>query len=192
MYYCLSQGLLDPSALEQIQSKRVLNDVNMAPSYILKETWQQANAANSLCRFVAISVSNLIEQGERDARALDNHMRDFLTHNQIDSSVFGAIQGEIQARQGRNDWNLSEQNIQAELDRNDQSGVSFYFALRWLQFEIESLKKQQKKPNGLLSAIQATDSTQKQLPKLTSQQQLQSLCYFKYLESNKFIGIREE
>lgn len=39
VYYCMSQGLLDPKTLEQIQNKRVLDEVNMAPSYILKETW---------------------------------------------------------------------------------------------------------------------------------------------------------
>ena len=56
------------------------------------------------------------------------------------------------------EWNLTDENIQNELDRNDQTNVSFYFALRWLQFEIESLKKKQIQPNSLLSAMAAANS----------------------------------
>ena len=40
----------------------------------------------------------------------------------------------------RADWNLNDANIGNELERSDQTHVSFYFALRWLQFEIQSLK----------------------------------------------------
>jgi len=46
---------------------------------------------------------------------------------------------DIQARHFHTDWNLTDGNIEVELDRGDQSNVSFYFALRWLTFEISQL-----------------------------------------------------
>ena len=45
----------------------------------------------------------------------------------------------------RADWNLTDENIRNELDRNDQSNVSFYFALRWLQYEIDQFKSKKNK-----------------------------------------------
>ena len=38
-FYCMSQGLLDPKALEMIQNRTTLDEVVLAPSYILREAW---------------------------------------------------------------------------------------------------------------------------------------------------------
>ena len=92
----------------------------------------------------------------------------------------------------RADWNLTDENIRNELDRNDQSNVSFYFALRWLQYEIDQFKSKKNKPDSLLSIISQPAESQPQLPQLKNEQQLLSMCYYQYLEANKFIGFEED
>ena len=39
VYFCMSQGLLDPKSLEMIQNRHTLDEVVMTPSYILRDTW---------------------------------------------------------------------------------------------------------------------------------------------------------
>lgn len=39
VFYCMSQGLLDPKTLEMVQNRTTLDEVVLAPSYILKEAW---------------------------------------------------------------------------------------------------------------------------------------------------------
>ena len=71
-------------------------------------------------------------------------------------------------RHCRADWHLTDGNIANELDRSDQSDVSFYFALRWLQQEINQLKSQRINQDSLLATIAATEKPAK-LPKLQNQ-----------------------
>ena len=72
-YYCMSQGLLDPRTLEMIQNRSTLDEVVMAPSYILREAWQKGHptwnsqTALSFSQFLSLSLSNLIEHENKEA-----------------------------------------------------------------------------------------------------------------------------
>ena len=163
----------------------------MTPSYILRDTWQFQDYC-SFGHFLGLSLSNLLDsEGEKETQTsssalpYDQDLIQFLQQNQIGADP------SVRSMQCRADWNLTEDNIQNELDRNDQSHVSFYFALRWLQYEIGRMKnKRNHHSDSLLSHI-STPQQSDEFPKLQSPQQLLTLCYFQYLESNKFIGFEE-
>ena len=69
VYYCMSQGLLDSKTLEMIQNRRTIDEVVMAPSYILRDTWQQ-DESHSFGHFLGLSLSNLLERDNSEKSAL--------------------------------------------------------------------------------------------------------------------------
>mmetsp|Transcript_38257 Transcript_38257/g.50174 ORF Transcript_38257/g.50174 Transcript_38257/m.50174 type:complete len:92 (+) Transcript_38257:943-1218(+) len=75
-FYCMSQGLLDPKTLEMIQNRTTLDEVVFAPSYILREAWQQGESTQSFSNFVGLSLSNLLEHDnqEKSAIAIDDQL----------------------------------------------------------------------------------------------------------------------
>ena len=144
----MSQGLLDPKALEMIACRRSLDEVVLAPSYILREAWQ-LDEKHSFAHFLGLSLSNLLGGGFASDRTSTSASQTATTSPplQLDQALLEYLQshhleGQIDVghRHCRADWNLTDENINEELDRSDQIGVSFYFALRWLQYEIENIK----------------------------------------------------
>ena len=131
-YYCMSQGLLDPKTLEMIQNRASLDEVAITPSYILREVWQKESWNHNTNRdfhfveFLFQSLTNLIEQQNKESGKIpiDEELEHYLRNYAFEAGNF------------HTDWNLTDSNIEQELDRGDQSNVSFYFALRWLTFEI--------------------------------------------------------
>ena len=121
--YCMSQGLLDPKTLELVQNRRCLDEVLLTPSYLLREL---NDSSSRLSHFLGLSLSNLLEHesSRKGSLALDESLIAYLTAN--------SIEADVTQMHCRGDWNLTDDNIRNELDRNDQSHVSFYFALRWL------------------------------------------------------------
>lgn len=119
----MSQGLLDPKTLELVQNRRCLDEVLLTPSYLLREL---NDSSSRFSHFLGLSLSNLLEHesSRKGSLALDESLIAYLTAN--------SIEADVTQMHCRGDWNLTDDNIRNELDRNDQSHVSFYFALRWL------------------------------------------------------------
>ena len=61
----MSQGLLDPKSLEMIQNRHTLDEVVMAPSYILRDTWKFEDYC-SFGHFMGLSLSNLLETENKE------------------------------------------------------------------------------------------------------------------------------
>ena len=122
----MSQGLLDPKSLEMIQNRNTLDEVVMAPSYILKDTWQIDDFCN-FGHFLGLSLTNLLEKSDTDnddddgegdesiheSLPYDQDLINYINENGIEADA------NWNKRLFRADWNLTEDNIQNELDRND-------------------------------------------------------------------------
>ena len=72
----MSQGLLDAKLLEMVQNTRTLDDVVLAPSFILKEAWSQPET-HSFGRFLGLSLGNLLERanGEKGAIGMSQQLQ---------------------------------------------------------------------------------------------------------------------
>ena len=109
----MSQGLLDPKTLELVQNRRCLDEVLLTPSYLLREAWELSDRSSRFSHFLGLSLSNLLEHdsSRKGSLALDENLIAYLTANSIESDVT--------QRHCRGDWNLTDDNIRNELDRND-------------------------------------------------------------------------
>ena len=78
VYYCMSQGLLDPQMLEQIQNKNTLDEVMLSPSYLIKEIWEIPDF--NFSHFLGLSLSNLLElEGKDKGNNMNPSLQDFIT-----------------------------------------------------------------------------------------------------------------
>ena len=109
----MSQGLLDPKTLELVQNRRCLDEVLLTPSYLLREAWELQDRASRSSHFLGLSLSNLLEHDSERSGSLplDQRLVDYLKANAIDADVTQSHY--------RGDWNLTDDNIRNELDRND-------------------------------------------------------------------------
>jgi len=98
--------------LEMIQNRRTLDEVVMAPSYILREAWQ-LDDSRSFGHFLGLSLSNLLESDNQEKASLscDQKLAQFMKEIKIEADA--------EKPNCRADWNLTNVNIQNELDRND-------------------------------------------------------------------------
>jgi Temperature dependent protein affecting M2 dsRNA replication len=114
VYICLSIGLLDCQLIEHAISENYSDDFILAPSYLVRDAWQ----IPEFKEFWAISVSNLLDRTERDQHALFKATVD--TNFKLPEKA---------------EWNITKKNIEDEESRTENK-MSFYFVLKWLQYEI--------------------------------------------------------
>ena len=73
----MSQGLLDPQMLEQIQNKNTLDEVMLSPSYLIKEMWEIPDF--NFSHFLGLSLSNLLELEGKDKGNMNPSLQEFIT-----------------------------------------------------------------------------------------------------------------
>lgn len=113
-------GILDAQLIEQAVHEDYQDQMVLAPSYLVREAWE----IPEFREFWAIAVSNLLDKSERDEHSLYKKM--------VDASFKLPEKAE---------WNITNENINKEKERNNDIKVSFYFVLKWLQFEIAQKKE---------------------------------------------------
>lgn len=123
--------------LELAQNSETLTDICLTPSYLLKETFEISDS--NMSKFMGLSLAYLREQNPE--ASLEKYV-----------TMLGA-EGHVYGTQSRDDWNISDKNIQNELDRCNKEDISFYVVLRWLQYEINSLNNKKADSDDLLSVI---------------------------------------
>lgn len=137
-----------------------------------------------MSKFIGLSLSYMIEKKDKDNQQTNEALPQYIKDMKLDSKAYDM--------QSRDDWVITDKNIQNELDRCNQTDVSFYVVLRWLQYEMnehcnQKGKEKEESDDNLLSVI-INKKGASSLPKLKSEQELLALCYFQYLEANQFIG----
>lgn len=68
--------------------------------------------------------------------------------------------------------------------------VSFVFVLKWFQHELRLSKD--KRSSLLKHMEETTPINASELPKLKTEKELLTMCYFQYLESRKFLGANKD
>ena len=79
-----------------------MDEVIMAPSYILKDVWQLDESSN-FGHFLGLSLNNLIEHDDQDTRnnlMANNELQTYLKANRIEAA--------IGKKRCRADWNLTD------------------------------------------------------------------------------------
>ena len=152
----------------------------LSPTYLCREVWEIPQFTN----LMSLALSNLLEVKGNDTvdKAGPNLKQfiEFLKEKKIDDNSF--------KEHSSSKWNISDDNITDEMDRASTDKVSFYFVLRWLRHDVEKFKKDSNYDSSqLLSVISEKSRDNKTL---TSVDELLAMCYFKYLESNSFIGLK--
>lgn len=159
VYYGLSQGLLNSRMLELISSSNRLGDIVVAPSFLIKDMWDgipQSDQTRNFNFFFGLAMTNLGEPTE------------------------GAQQ------QCNSRWNITAENLDAELERTDSNNISFYFILRWLNNDHRKLQNKKVPKGSLLGCL--VDESQP-LANLEKVDELLAMCYIQYLESTQFLSV---
>ena len=113
--------------LEQIQNTNVLDEVILTPSYLIKDVWDVQTCDFS--HFMKLTLSNLLELEGKDKKEMNQNLQEF-----INKSL--QFKNDSLKRNCKSEWYVTEKNVQSELDRSSGDKVSFYFVLRWLQYEM--------------------------------------------------------
>jgi hypothetical protein len=93
--------------LEMMQNSTTLDEVAMAPSYILREAWTlDQSGARSFGHFLGLALSNLLENDNSELRtnlSNDANFSAWLRDNRMDLDA--------SRMHCRSDWNLTDSNI---------------------------------------------------------------------------------
>ena len=61
VYYCMSQGLINPQLLELVSAKnQTVQDIVLAPSFFIKEAWE----IDDYRHFLGVAIANLLEKND--------------------------------------------------------------------------------------------------------------------------------
>ena len=141
--------------LEMISASDRLGDIVIAPSFLIKDMWEgimQNDLTRNFNYFFELSMNNLGEPEE------------------------GAKQ------HCSTKWNITADNLDAELERTNSDNISFYFILRWLGNELRRMHTKKIAPGTgpLLSCLVDKDKPE---AKLLKPDEILAMCYIQYLES---------
>ena len=81
-------------------------------------------------------------------------------------------------------WGISEPQIREEMDRQEMSSssdVTLLFALKWFNSDLTNRGKNSDLVKGLI------DDDQSVVTKVETENELMSLCYLSYLETNNYL-----
>ena len=153
----------------------------LSPSYMCKEVQEEVPQFSNL---MALALSNLLElKGNDDPDKAGPNLRqfiEFLKTKKIDEAAF--------KEHSSSKWHITDANITDEMDRSSAEQVSFYFVLRWLRHDVGKIKRDSKYDEGQLLSVISDRS--RETKNLKSVDELLAMCYFKYLESSEFIGLK--
>ena len=153
----------------------------LSPSYMCKEVQEEVPQFSNL---MALALSNLLElKGNDDPDKAGPNLRqfiEFLKTKKIDEAAF--------KEHSSSKWHITDANITDEMDRSSAEQVSFYFVLRWLRHDVGKIKRDSKYGEGQLLSVISDRS--RETKNLKSVDELLAMCYFKYLESSEFIGLK--
>jgi hypothetical protein len=100
--------MLDARMLELIANDDRVGEIVIAPSFLIKELWDSSAASDdgtNFNHFYSLSMNNLRE----------------------------AVDGRVQVNHSK--WNITKENLDEEIDRQDSRNMSFNLILRWLKHE---------------------------------------------------------
>lgn len=137
IYFYMSRGILNPNIMETIPNQQVLQSVMLAPSIILTEAWESQEFKS----FYTSIFNNLFED-TADERKLLNGQTALSATSTPDqpppplihlTECFGYRSENWSAEKYHYRWNITENEIEDELDKQLTEKVSFVFVLKWLQ-----------------------------------------------------------
>ena len=177
----MSRGILNPNIMETIPNQQVLQSVMLAPSIILTEAWESQEFKS----FYINIFNNLFEDTSDERNLLAAQTT---TSASLDQSppllhlteCFGYRSENWTAQKYHYKWNITENEIEDELDKQLTENVSFVFVLKWLQ--------NKGKKSELLDCIKGEADSLKKPVKVVSVNQILAMCYFQYLEERGFLS----
>jgi len=128
-YFFLSRGLLNPLILELIPNGQALQTPMLTPSSLMAEAWQKQEYK----QFQISILGNLFEQSEDEHKQLSalTNDKNILSHLK---QYYGFTDKQWTSDKYHYLWNISQNEVQNELDRVMADRVSFLFVLDWIQY----------------------------------------------------------
>jgi len=84
-------------------------------------------------------------------------------------------------------WDIDEDQINEELDRQEMKSVNLLFAYKWFYSDITNKGKTSK----LVSQLLHEDNHKSQVKSVKTENELMTLCYMSYLETNHYHKVKD-
>ena len=199
LYFQMCKGFLSPSLLEALNTHDLFGSFPLlAPCLQIRSSWDDPDFKQNYQQIFANLHDVCSLQGLKTPPVLSPDLVKFYSEIGIDVDQFQESQQKCLSN-----WGIREDKILQEIDRqelppldklaevHENPCVTLLFTLRWFNSEFKNQMETSDLVKGLLLPLDQLSSANP-VPKARSQNELLTLCYLSFLNSNNYLKSGEQ
>lgn len=177
----MARGLIHPDLLEFISNQQIFGSCILAPSMYIKQIWD----SDKDYKVYKDQIFTNLHETHSNSRENKEISKFYAKHSITEPTTKTPVESHFHLL----NWGIDETQIQDEMERQEMANqeVSLLFAMKWFSSELTNKGEKSPLVSGLLSG-----DTQRQVPPVRSVNELLTLVYMSYLESNNYLKSREK